>query len=113
MVAAPPLDLVTIYAGSPGQVAVLQAVLAAEGIPSFVPDATLKTVHPFVTGGSPLACNLQVPTPHVAAARALIRRGEPEVAPPTPPSVRRRWLTITLLLLGPAALALLASLAVR
>jgi hypothetical protein len=113
MTAAPPLELVTIFTGSHERVVVLESLLAAEGIPSFVPDRMTKVWDPFITGGSPLALCLQVPTPHVAAARAIAVGFETPPAPPAVRSHRRRWVVVLLLILGPSALAALAMLASR
>lgn len=108
MTTAPPLDLVTIYAGSHARVAVLETVLAAEGIPSFVPDRMTKVWDPFITGAGPFELRLQVPTPYVAAAREIAATFEPQRSPmPTPQ--RRRWLVVLLLMLGPYALLPLLS----
>lgn len=114
MTTAPPLDLVTIFVGSHERVAVLETVLAAEGIPSFVPDRMTKVWDPFITGAGPFELRLQVPTPHVAAAREIAATFEP-LAPARPAAARqrRRWLVVLLLVLGPSAVASLVMLASR
>lgn len=54
-------DWVTISAGPPWQAEMDKARLEAEGIPVFLPDATMKTVDPFATGANPLFSQVRVP----------------------------------------------------
>ena len=76
MRSSPLPDLVTVYVGPHARVAVLEGLLAAVGIPSFVPDRMLKTIDPFITGANPLDLRLQVPTQFVARTLTLLATDE-------------------------------------
>ena len=106
MSTADPRDFVTVYTGSHTRVVVLEGLLEAEGIMSFVPDRMLKTADPFITGANPLDLHLQVPTPDVAAAQELIAREFPVPAPPASRLVRIRWGLFALIMLLPLAIML-------
>lgn len=82
------LDLTTIFAGLPWQVALLEHRLQAAGIPTFVLDQAVWTLSPFVTVGDLLHLCLQVPAAQVEAVRALVcefqaeEHSAPGAAPP-------------------------------
>lgn len=99
----PALEYVTVYCGSHARVTVLEGLLAAEGIPCFVPDRLVKTVDPFITGASALELRLQVPAPFEAAARDVVVQGFPLPEPAAAPRQHRLWRWLALLLLGSIA----------
>lgn len=86
-----PLELVTVYSGPVWRVLLLEGRLEAEGIPALVPDRIIKTIDPFITGANALELRLQVPSRHLAAARAVIAEDapEPRAIPETDPDALR------------------------
>ena len=91
MVLLEKMDLVTIYAGAPWRVALIEAELAAEGVPCFVPDRLTKTLDPFITGSNALDLRLEVPENFAADARAILAAWEAETenTPPEDPAEAR------------------------
>jgi hypothetical protein len=67
-------DLRPVFRGSMPEVLTLQSALAANGIESFIPDMTIKTVDPLITGQNVFEVSLHVPAKRVAEAEAEIRR---------------------------------------
>lgn len=65
-------EWVTVHVASMSQVLVLRALLENSDIPTFVPDESMKTIDPFVTGFSPLEVRLQTPASQVALAREIL-----------------------------------------
>lgn len=106
---SPPLELITVFVGSHSRVSLLEGLLAAEGIPHFVPDRTIAFVYPFFTGANSNELALQVPTPHVPAARALIDREFPAAPVAEDPARGSRWFWFALLPLVPVAIYLIVS----
>jgi hypothetical protein len=53
-------------------VELLGGFLETEGIPFFVPDATTKTMDPFITGANAFSCALLVPREMEGRARTLL-----------------------------------------
>ncbi len=85
-------ELVTIFTGSMAEALSLHAALRAEGFDAFLPDQTIKTVDPFITGMDALSMRISVPADQVEEARQAIRDlraagpaapdGEPGASPP-------------------------------
>jgi hypothetical protein len=67
-------DLQPVFRGSMPEVLTLQSALAANGIESFIPDYTIKTVDPLITGQNVFEVSLHVAAKRVAEAEAEIRR---------------------------------------
>lgn len=67
-----PQRWVTIHRGPMWEVVALQAKLEAHGVPADLPDQTIKTFDPFVTGADPLGVSLAVPEGAVEEARRLL-----------------------------------------
>jgi hypothetical protein len=67
-------DLQPVFRGSMPEVLTLQSALMASGIESFIPDYTIKTIDPFITGKNVFEVSLHVPAKQVAEAEAEIRR---------------------------------------
>ena len=78
--------LVTVHAGPLWEMQLLQGQLEELGVPSFIPDETTKAVDPFITGGNPLATNLQVPEEYADRAMALIERNRRVAEQQEPPA---------------------------
>ena len=66
-------ELETVFVGSWPEVLALQAALAARGEETFVADAMLKTIDPFITGGDVLGVRLQAPADRAKAVADAIR----------------------------------------
>lgn len=60
---------VTVFSGSWSELIVAQSMLEAEGLLTRVPDENTKVMDPFITGVSPLVCELQVPADSVQLAQ--------------------------------------------
>ncbi len=79
--------LITVHEGSLWEAQLLQGRLEAEAISSYIPDATVKQLDPFITGANPLAVRLQVSPPDAARALEIIKdyvqitRQAPEIDP--------------------------------
>ena len=84
---------VTVRAGSPGAVLVQRAALEAAGIPTFVPDETMKAWDPFITGANALDSSLQVPASRLEEARELLGEPGPPHEPTGPLDEARRLAT--------------------
>jgi hypothetical protein len=65
-------ELVTIHAGPIWEVELLKGRLEQEGIVVFLPEANVKRVDPFITGGNALDTKMQVPEHEAERARVLV-----------------------------------------
>lgn len=83
---ADPADLVLVFAGPVWRVSLLEGRLASAGIPCFVPDRMMKTIDPFVTGGSALDLQLLVPSELLEEAREMVEAFAAEERPAPGPA---------------------------
>lgn len=81
--AAAERELVTIFTGSMPEAMSLHAALRAEGFDAFLPDETIKTVDPFITGMNALSMRVAVPADQVEEAEEAIRELRAEKAEPS------------------------------
>ena len=65
--------LITVHEGSLWEAQLLQGRLEAEAISSYIPDATVKQLDPFITGANPLDVRLQVTAPHAERALEVVK----------------------------------------
>ena len=64
---------VVVHVGPIWDVQLEQGRLVAEGLLTYVPDASTKTVHPFYTGATPLMAELRVPQDQLDSAQAILK----------------------------------------
>lgn len=67
---------VRIYSGSFASVLANQATLEASGIPTVIPNETMKVLDPFITGGNVMDAEIRVPQAEAEAAVELLRPAE-------------------------------------
>lgn len=65
--------LVTVHEGSLWEAQLLQGRLQDEAIQSYIPDAMVKQLDPFITGANPLAVRLQVTSAHAERALEVVK----------------------------------------
>ena len=65
--------LTTIHRGDFNELLPLQAALNANDLHAFIADQNIKTIDPFITGGSIFQTSLQVPAYEVEQALALLQ----------------------------------------
>jgi hypothetical protein len=96
--------MVTVFAGPLWEATILRGRLEEEGIPAVLPDETIKTMDPFITGANAFDFSLAVRADHAAQATELLAswRGEPKPSAEEPAlleelrslSRRARWASI-------------------
>lgn len=69
---SPAARWVTVFTGPFAKVISLRSLLESEGVLTWVPDETMKTFDPFITGANPLGVELQVPETDVERVHALL-----------------------------------------
>jgi hypothetical protein len=74
------MRMVTLDLGPIWKMQLLQTFLEERGVPSFLPDANLKTLDPTVTGTLSFDARLEVPEERLAEARAALEQAEAELA---------------------------------
>lgn len=74
------MRMVTLDLGPIWKMQLLQTFLEERGVPSFVPDANLKTIDPTVTGTLSFDARLEVPEDRLTDARAALAEAEEELA---------------------------------
>lgn len=74
------MRMVTLDLGPIWKMQLLQTFLEERGVPSFVPDANLKTMDPTITGTLAFDARLEVPEERLAEARAALVEAEAELA---------------------------------
>lgn len=67
---------VRVYSGSFASVLANQATLEASGIPTVIPNETMKVLDPFITGGNVMNAEIRVPMTEAEAAVELLRPAE-------------------------------------
>src|SRR5512144_2119573 len=68
----------TVHVGPLPEVLVLQAALGAEGFDTYIPDANMKAIDPFITGGNIFFATLQARASESAAVSEAIARLNPK-----------------------------------
>ena len=90
---SPEARWVTVFTGSFSQVLSMRTLVEGEGILTWVPDETMKTVDPFVTGVNPLGMELRVPETEVDRVGRMLadmrRAAGPAAAPVEPTDTER------------------------
>jgi hypothetical protein len=64
---------VRVYSGSFASVLANQATLEASGIPTVIPNETMKVLDPFITGGNVMDAEIRVPNTDAEMAVELLR----------------------------------------
>jgi len=73
------MQLVTLEVGPIWRMQLLQTLLEERGVPSFLPDANLKTIDPAITGLLAFDARLEVPVARLEEARAVLREAAEEL----------------------------------
>lgn len=73
---------IPVFSGSIPEAIVMQSVLEARGIPTYVPDSNIKGIDPFITGAGCLTSTVMVPEDRAEEAAREIARAPEEDGDP-------------------------------